>query len=64
MLRIEFRGEMIDEISKHALREYPHECCGALLGLEMDGTRYVTAATPIDNVTGDDRRRRFSIAPR
>ena len=64
MPRIEIDDTIIEQMKRHALRDYPHECCGALFGEEIDGRRSVRAAMPIDNVSEEDRRRRFSISPR
>ncbi len=43
--------KVIDEITRHAEREYPHECCGLLIGrLEDEGhTRTIIETYPITN---------------
>jgi proteasome lid subunit RPN8/RPN11 len=64
MSRIDIPEEILAELKRHALRDYPHECCGALFGSEADDARRVEAAMPIDNLSQEDRRRRFSISPR
>jgi len=64
MSRIIFSEAVIGAIATHARGDYPHECCGALLGTESPDGRVVTASLPIDNLSGEDRRRRFSVAPR
>ena len=61
MIRIS--PELIDAIREHAERDYPHECCGALLGRagsapRPDGTKWVLALEPVEN------RREAEAAPR
>jgi proteasome lid subunit RPN8/RPN11 len=46
-------------IEDHACDTYPFECCGALIGHR----RGVVAAVPLENVTDEGPRRRFSIRP-
>lgn len=39
-----------DEIAGHAEREYPHECCGLLLGRALeDGRKVVAEIFPVSN---------------
>ena len=47
-------------IRQHAESSYPHECCGAMLG-SADGR--VLEAMPLENVTTEERRRRFLVSP-
>jgi proteasome lid subunit RPN8/RPN11 len=47
-------------IQAHGGDTYPHECCGALLGL--DGV--VRQARPLPNTTEEGPRRRFLVRPR
>jgi len=41
----------LEEIKRHAEAEYPHECCGLLIGrIEDDGrTRIVSETYPVKN---------------
>ena len=48
-----------DSIRAHARQTYPHECCGALFGLEG----FVQAAHALPNTTEEGPRRRFLIRP-
>ena len=48
-----------DAIRAHGRETYPHECCGALLG--VDGV--VAAAVPLPNTTEEGPRRRFLVRP-
>ncbi len=57
------RRQALCGMRAHALAEYPHECCGAIIGTTAGPIRQVLEVMPINNVTEVDRRRRFSIAP-
>ena len=46
-------------VRRHGEATYPHECCGALVGM---GDR-VTAAVPLPNTTEEGPRRRFLVRP-
>ena len=48
---IKIKAEQLDEIRHQSEREYPHECCGLLIGrIEGDGqTRIVEAIYPVAN---------------
>jgi len=50
-------------IRAHGARDYPHECCGALLGAETSAGREVRALFPLVNRREDSPRNRFSITP-
>ncbi|MGH2405955.1 MAG: Mov34/MPN/PAD-1 family protein [bacterium] len=51
------------KINEHARRDYPHECCGMMLGKEVNGWKLVTEARPINNARDDSPRNRFLITP-
>ena len=52
------------EIRDHGARDYPHECCGAMLGSDGDAAgREVRALFPLINRRDDSPRNRFSITP-
>ena len=66
MLRLS--AKHLEEIERHAEREYPHECCGLLVGrIEAEGrTREVLEIYPVSNAwekTGE-RSHRMLISPR
>jgi proteasome lid subunit RPN8/RPN11 len=46
-------------VRRHGEETYPHECCGALVG--MDGR--VIATVPLPNTTEEGPRRRFLVRP-
>jgi proteasome lid subunit RPN8/RPN11 len=59
MLRV---GEaLIEKIHEHGARDYPNECCGALLGREEGADRTVLGLVPLVNQRNDSPRDRFSI---
>ena len=51
----------------HAEADYPHECCGGLLGTFDGETKTVTDVISLDNhwddIPGEDKTRRFRITP-
>lgn len=51
------------EIRDHGARDYPHECCGAMLGSDMEAGRQVRSLFPLINRRDDSPRNRFSITP-
>jgi proteasome lid subunit RPN8/RPN11 len=51
------------QIRAHAAETYPYECCGALLGRELDCRREVVALFPLINRRDDSPRNRFSVTP-
>ncbi|HTO91951.1 MAG TPA: M67 family metallopeptidase [Candidatus Sulfotelmatobacter sp.] len=61
MLRL--RARHTETVHTHLCRAYPEEGCGVLLGRERDGRREVERVIGFDNVQGDERQRRYLIAP-
>jgi proteasome lid subunit RPN8/RPN11 len=62
MLRLTKKLEQ--EIRDHGARDYPNECCGAMLGTDGDAAgREVRALFPLINRRDDSPRNRFSITP-
>jgi proteasome lid subunit RPN8/RPN11 len=53
------------EIAIHGQNDYPHECCGLLLGsFAQDGAKTVTQTYPISNAREEQaKRNRFLITP-
>ena len=59
---IEASQQRRDEISRHGEQEYPHECCGLLIGrLEADGRKVVVEALPISNAREEAARHNRSL---
>jgi proteasome lid subunit RPN8/RPN11 len=54
---------LIEKIHEHGSRDYPHECCGALLGREEGADRNVLEIVPLENRRSDSPNNRFSIQP-
>lgn len=56
--------EQVAEIAQHGTETFPDECCGAILGREVDGERHVERLLPIENQWDEaERKRRFLITP-
>ncbi len=51
----------MERIREHGARDYPHECCGVLLGQEAEGAKRVSEARPLANARDDSPRNRFLI---
>jgi proteasome lid subunit RPN8/RPN11 len=51
MLRIS--EKQVDAIREHGARDYPNECCGIMLGSEVDGAKVVRDLAPIRNLRHD-----------
>ncbi len=47
-----------------ALRTFPDECCGFLLGIENDEQRTIKEIIVVNNAKDGDKRRRFEITPK
>lgn len=60
-MRLGVREEMMRRIHTHGVETYPHECCGALLGREGDGSREVIDLVPLANRRDDSPRNRFEV---
>lgn len=54
---------LIEKIHGHGARDYPNECCGALLGNDEGANRTVLGLVPLMNQRNDSPRNRFSITP-
>jgi len=53
------KGQLTDD----ALRTYPDECCGFLLGADNGDERTIEEIIVIQNAKEGDKRRRFEITP-
>jgi proteasome lid subunit RPN8/RPN11 len=63
---IKINAGLLEEMKRHAEREYPHECCGLLVGRIEDGgrTRTVFETYPVANTFSEgERHHRMSIQP-
>jgi proteasome lid subunit RPN8/RPN11 len=64
--QLKISAELADKIRSHGAETYPHECCGALLGRDMDVEdrslyREIHALYPLINRRDDSPRNRFSV---
>jgi proteasome lid subunit RPN8/RPN11 len=62
-LELRISDVVIQRIEAHGAETYPHECCGALLGRESEGSREVLDLVPLPNRRNDSPRNRFELAP-
>jgi proteasome lid subunit RPN8/RPN11 len=53
--------EIARGIREHGAKGYPHEACGAILGLDGDAAREARALFPLINRRDDSPRNRFSV---
>ena len=51
------------EMATHGEETYPHECCGFLLGAEVDGVKRVSEVRRATNTRDDSPENRFLIDP-
>jgi proteasome lid subunit RPN8/RPN11 len=68
LFQLEINGEMVEEIRAHGVASYPHECCGALLGRDLNADansqqaqRQILGSFPLVNRREDSPRNRFSV---
>ncbi len=59
---IRLSDEQEAAIRAHAVRDYPYECCGALLGRVENGVKVIAEVRPIENTHEDGHERRFQIS--
>lgn len=65
-LKIRMGAGLAEAIRGHGVRTYPDECCGALLGRDLNGPggeREIVEVVALDNQREDSPRNRFSVAP-
>ncbi|MGD0841811.1 MAG: M67 family metallopeptidase [Candidatus Acidiferrales bacterium] len=58
---LELNSELAARINAHGAKDYPHECCGALLGTDGAAGRAVRDLLPLSNRRDDSPRNRFAI---
>jgi len=56
--------KILDDIYRHALDEYPDECCGILVGFDNGDERIVTKAHRAKNVSTERRHDRYLVDER
>jgi proteasome lid subunit RPN8/RPN11 len=61
---IQLTENHLEEIAAHGERDYPHECCGLLLGSFNTGLKTIAEVYPISNAREEEaKRNRFLIRP-
>ena len=62
---IELNQKVVDAITAHAERDYPHECGGMLIGHFADDKKTVTETFPLENAREEEaRHNRVLILPK
>src|SRR5688500_1492326 len=63
-MRVEVTKACLEDMTAHAERSFPEECCGAMLGIDRDdGVREVVQVFPAENTKDHNRTRRYLIEP-
>jgi proteasome lid subunit RPN8/RPN11 len=60
-MEIAVSENLIQQIGAHGAETYPHECCGALLGVDGENSREVRALHNLTNRREDSPHNRFSV---
>ena len=63
MTIINITEDIIKQFIEHGEKEYPHECCGFILGQFKDDESFGIEYLPASNVKEENRERRFLIDP-
>lgn len=64
MRRLEMQEDHDRAIRDHAMRTFPHECCGFLLGKDEAEVRRISSVVMATNIRDDsERHHRFTITP-
>ena len=60
---LKIHPDLVRRIEVHGVETYPHECCGALLGRDVDGERQILELLPLANSHENSPRNRFVVTP-
>ena len=60
---LKLRTALAAKIQAHGMETYPHECCGAILGRDENGSREAHVLLPLANRREDSPRNRFEVTP-
>ena len=63
MTTINITQEIENSFTSHGEKDYPHECCGFILGHYQDSESFGVEYLPASNVKKGNRERRFLIDP-
>lgn len=61
-MKLRIQKQVMSEIFRHAMADFPDECCGFLYGTE-EGGRLIHDVRRAPNARQGDKRRRFTIDP-
>ncbi|WP_420581427.1 M67 family metallopeptidase [Reichenbachiella sp.] len=61
--QIQIASEILEEMHRHALSDFPNECVGFFYGQSEGNTKTVTEYGPLENSKEGDQRRRFEVNP-
>lgn len=62
---IKITEQIINEIKRHAEKDYPHECGGMLVGRFLkDGSKEIVETFPLENAREDSRHNRVLLLPK
>jgi proteasome lid subunit RPN8/RPN11 len=62
-MAIKAKSEHLERIKEHGEQSYPHECCGFLLGSNLEGANVLEEVYPAENERKDSRHNRYLITP-
>lgn len=60
---IEIKKDHIEQINEHAIKDYPYECCGIILGKFNGSEKTVTQILPIINDREDENKHNRYLIP-
>lgn len=60
---IQLNHTALHKAKLHAMQTYPEECCGIILGTDINGARIVCDVLGMQNTKDDERTRRYLIGP-
>lgn len=56
-------AEILEEMHRHALADFPNECVGFFYGSVNGSSKTATEYAPLENSKEGDQRRRFEVSP-
>ena len=62
-MAIQLSKTLMNDIHAHAASDFPHECCGVMVGTARGDRKSVTALHKAENVHEDGHERRYLISP-
>ena len=62
-MAIQLTQKIVQQFQLHGEKDYPHECCGFILGQWTNNGTEALEYVPAENTKDENRERRFLIAP-